>query len=72
MAEVRDPVCAMVVDSHKAAGRRVYQGEAYYFCSDNCQQAFDDQPERYARRGVGYGVAPGLASRAAAGRKVSI
>ncbi|MBI4501710.1 MAG: YHS domain-containing protein [Gemmatimonadetes bacterium] len=72
MAEVKDPVCAMAVDSHKAAGRSVYQGEAYYFCSDNCKQAFDDQPARYVRTGVRSGAAAGLRTNAGAGRKVSI
>jgi uncharacterized membrane protein YraQ (UPF0718 family)/YHS domain-containing protein len=50
-----DPVCEMKVDRVKAL-RSDYMGGAYYFCSAGCQEAFDDQPERYAR--------PAAASRA--------
>jgi YHS domain-containing protein len=38
----------MKVDRVKAL-RSDYMGGAYYFCSAGCHEAFDDQPERYAR-----------------------
>lgn len=47
--EVRDPVCGMMVDPEKAAGKSVYQGQTYYFCGIGCKKAFDADPERYVR-----------------------
>ncbi len=43
----KDPVCGMKVDRAKAATEEV-AGETYYFCSDECLQAFATAPERYA------------------------
>jgi YHS domain-containing protein len=43
----RDPVCNMEVDEQTAAGRSLYQGEQYYFCSQDCKQKFDRNPEQY-------------------------
>lgn len=43
----RDPVCNMEVDEQSAAGRSQYQGESYYFCSQDCKQKFDRNPEQY-------------------------
>lgn len=44
----RDPVCNMEVDEQNAAGRSQYQGQDYYFCSQDCKQKFDRNPEQYA------------------------
>jgi YHS domain-containing protein len=46
----RDPVCNMEVDEGSAAGRSQYQGEDYYFCSQDCKQKFDRSPEQYTRQ----------------------
>jgi len=49
----KDPVCGMEISPQKAqkTGREsLYQGKTYYFCSDACKQAFDANPERYARQ----------------------
>ncbi|WP_216640886.1 YHS domain-containing protein [Thermus scotoductus] len=46
---VRDPVCGMMVDPQKAAGKSVYRDQTYYFCSIGCQKAFDADPERYVK-----------------------
>lgn len=43
----RDPVCGMMVESDRAAGRSTYEGETYYFCSIGCREQFDAGPERY-------------------------
>src|SRR5262249_48975233 len=43
-----DPVCGMKVD-RKAAKTMCFGGETYYFCSDDCRQAFEAAPHR-ARR----------------------
>ena len=43
---VVDPVCGATVDkttSHVSD----YQGQHYYFCSEDCKQEFEDDPERY-------------------------
>jgi adenylate cyclase len=50
MAEGRlpvDPVCRMVVDPDRAAGRLVHEGSAYFFCSLSCAGEFARQPERF-------------------------
>lgn len=46
----RDPVCNMEVDERSAAGQSQYQGQNYYFCSQDCKQKFDRNPEQYARQ----------------------
>jgi uncharacterized membrane protein YraQ (UPF0718 family)/YHS domain-containing protein len=48
-----DPVCAMTVDRAKAL-RAEHAGATYYFCSQGCKDAFQQDPERYA------GGEPGL------------
>ena len=41
---VRDPVCGMDVVVEEAAGKSLYKGETYYFCSMNCKHRFDQAP----------------------------
>ncbi len=43
----KDPVCGMDVDEKTAAGKSVYQGQTYYFCSPGCKQSFDKEPQKY-------------------------
>jgi adenylate cyclase len=43
-----DPVCRMAVSPDHAAGRLMYAGEAYFFCSLTCAGEFARQPERFA------------------------
>lgn len=43
-----DPVCHMAVDPDRAAGRLVYEDDAYFFCALECAAAFARTPERYA------------------------
>jgi class 3 adenylate cyclase/YHS domain-containing protein len=43
-----DPVCRMAVDPQRAAGRLVFEGQAYFFCSLGCAGSFARHPERYA------------------------
>jgi Cu2+-exporting ATPase len=45
-----DPVCGMQVDESRAAGKSVYKGLTYYFCSTHCKEAFDNEPENYLQR----------------------
>jgi YHS domain-containing protein len=42
-----DPVCGMEVDERQASGRSEYDGKVYYFCSAECQEEFEDDPESY-------------------------
>lgn len=39
----------MIVDTAKAP-RSIFQGESYYFCSENCREAFEANPAHYAAR----------------------
>ncbi len=43
-----DPVCGMPVDPTTAPRTR-RAGLEYYFCSPDCQQSFDADPDRYAK-----------------------
>jgi class 3 adenylate cyclase/YHS domain-containing protein len=42
-----DPVCRMAVDPERAAGRLMYEGTAYYFCTLACAGEFARRPERF-------------------------
>lgn len=43
----QDPVCKMWVDETQAASVRQFEGELYYFCSRNCQEQFEADPEKF-------------------------
>ena len=53
MAQVKDVVCGMVVDTTNTQFKLMYQGQTYYFCSAGCKQAFDKNPEKYVKSGQG-------------------
>jgi YHS domain-containing protein len=40
-----DPVCHMAVDPDHAAGRLMYEGTAYCFCTLACAGVFAQRPE---------------------------
>src|SRR5450755_2406858 len=42
-----DPVCGMQVDERTAAGRSVFEGRNYYFCSAGCKKKFEADPSAY-------------------------
>ena len=44
---LRDPVCGMEVTYETARARSEYDGQTYYFCSIDCKEAFDREPEIY-------------------------
>jgi class 3 adenylate cyclase len=46
-----DPVCRMVVDPERSAGRVVHDGREYYFCSLRCVALFAQRPGEYASVG---------------------
>ncbi|HTQ40253.1 MAG TPA: heavy metal translocating P-type ATPase [Pirellulales bacterium] len=45
--KVRDPVCGMLIDPARAAGKFEYQGQTYYFCNPGCLKKFQAQPDVY-------------------------
>lgn len=48
---VIDPVCDMAVNPARARASAEHEGRVYYFCSQNCREAFDTAPARYAGGG---------------------
>ena len=46
---LRDPVCGMTVTYESAEARSEYNGQTYYFCSMDCKEQFEKDPERYIR-----------------------
>jgi YHS domain-containing protein len=52
MAQVRDVVCGMTIDSDTAQYKSQYKGETYYFCAPSCKTSFDKEPEKYLQQGT--------------------
>ena len=48
MATATDPVCGMKTEESDAAATSEYKGTTYYFCSEDCKEEFDEDPESYA------------------------
>jgi YHS domain-containing protein len=44
---VEDPVCGMEVNIETAPAKTEYEGQIYYFCSESCKEAFEEDPEQY-------------------------
>ncbi len=42
-----DPVCEKPINPHNAYWMIWYRGTPYYFCSEECQLAFDQKPEHF-------------------------
>ncbi len=47
-----DPVCGVEVEADKGYGK-MYQGSLYRFCSKNCLDKFDSEPDRYISKEQG-------------------
>src|SRR5262245_29006925 len=47
---IRDHVCDMDVDERTAAVTTEYEGDTYYFCSEECKNKFVADPETYVSR----------------------
>ncbi len=45
--KLRDPVCGMDLTYDTAQARSEYNGQTYYFCSLDCKEQFDKDPEKY-------------------------
>jgi NTE family protein len=70
-----DPVCAMVINPARARATATRGGRTYYFCSENCRECFERDPDAYLVGALldldgkaGEGRRPGRA-RARRGRK---
>jgi Cu+-exporting ATPase len=50
MTVAKDPVCGMEVDEKSADQTSLYKGTTYYFCSAGCKKAFQENPEKYAKK----------------------
>jgi Cu+-exporting ATPase len=44
---VKDPVCGMMMDPEKAAGKVEHAGKTYFFCSPRCKERFEKEPEKF-------------------------
>lgn len=42
---VTDPVCGAVIDAEDAVASQDYQGQTYFFCSDDCLEQFEVAPQ---------------------------
>ncbi|MFN2608891.1 MAG: YHS domain-containing protein [Acidimicrobiales bacterium] len=42
-----DPVCAMKVEEGDAAASATHGDTTYYFCSEDCKEEFESDPESY-------------------------
>ena len=47
MALVSDPVCCMQFDSSQAAAQTIYQGQTFFFCSEDCRRTFEENPKEF-------------------------
>lgn len=47
-----DPVCGMQVNEDESLSA-TYEGQTYYFCSEDCRDEFMEAPDEYAGEGAG-------------------
>lgn len=45
-----DPVCKMEINREDAEASSEYNGQTYYFCSEECKESFDKRPDKYVER----------------------
>jgi Cu+-exporting ATPase len=45
-----DPVCGMKVDENNPPSQTQFAGKKYSFCSEQCRDKFERNPEEYAQR----------------------
>jgi Cu+-exporting ATPase len=45
--KLKDPVCGMELTYETAQARSEHDGQTYYFCSLDCKEQFDKNPEKY-------------------------
>ncbi len=42
-----DPVCGMEVDPGLTRLVAIYRGHSYWFCTEDCREAFETNPQKY-------------------------
>lgn len=47
---VIDPVCKMTIEQSQAVAISDWRNQTFSFCSKQCKETFDKDPERYAGR----------------------
>lgn len=47
---VRDPVCGMEIEEEDAVATVEHKGRTYHFCSEDCKETFEEDPDDYAGR----------------------
>ena len=50
--KTKDPVCGMDIDKNKTQFSSKINEEVYYFCSENCKQKFNTEPEKYVTKSI--------------------
>lgn len=45
----KDPVCGMEVDPDETQHMSQHMGKKYFFCSMECKEKFDKEPEKYSQ-----------------------
>jgi P-type Cu+ transporter len=60
----RDPVCGMTVSDTDDAFAYEFEGNRYYFCSRNCRERFEADPEKYLNPESSSGETDETAGRA--------
>lgn len=53
VSQVRDPVCAAMIDPDRAPASIRYEEKVYYFCHQECADRFQQNPGVYANPGRG-------------------
>jgi len=43
-----DPVCGMEVDERKSDYESTHAGKKFYFCSQECRDKFEDNPNQFS------------------------
>ena len=60
---VKDPVCGMLVDPQKSAGKVLHADKTYYFCSKRCAERFEKEPEKFLAAPGASGMEPASHAR---------
>ncbi len=47
MAQVKDPVCGMMIEETEAAATKAHNGTTYFFCSKGCAERFEGRPDDF-------------------------
>jgi Cu+-exporting ATPase len=50
MSVPTDPVCGQSVDAHEHPFQFTYDAQDFFFCSRECRQKFEREPQKYAPR----------------------